>query len=239
MVSSDIVRLFFSAMKNDEKPNVGGFLNSLIEKVGHSGTLIIPTFNWDFCSGKVFDYHNTPSKTGSLGTIALRDKRFLRTQHPIYSFAVYGQDQKLLFGMNNKSAYGNDSPFAYMDQIKAKNLIIDVELTNCFTFVHYVEQSSGTIKYRYLKNFSAPYIDNNGDTTVRKYSLLVRDLELDVVTDFRPIEEELKDRGAIQEETINGVPIKMVNLHACVPPILNDITNNNSRKICQYKGQNE
>lgn len=31
------------------------FINALLKILGHKGTLIVPTYNYDFCSGKTYD----------------------------------------------------------------------------------------------------------------------------------------------------------------------------------------
>ena len=51
--------------------------------------ILFPTFNWDFCKGKSFNYNNTRSMTGSLSNVALKRPDFKRSKNPIYSFAVW------------------------------------------------------------------------------------------------------------------------------------------------------
>ena len=42
-------------------------LNNLsIEKISNTGTLLLPTFNWDFCRGLGFDYFNQDHKADHL-----------------------------------------------------------------------------------------------------------------------------------------------------------------------------
>ena len=40
------------------------FINTLIERVGASGTIIIPTYNYDFTKNKLYDKNKTLSKVG-------------------------------------------------------------------------------------------------------------------------------------------------------------------------------
>ena len=85
-VASDILKLsiFYKQNKILFDPNI--FIDTLIKIVGDKGTLLFPTFNWDFCKGKIFDYKKTPSNCGSLSNIALQRSDFKRTKHPIHSF---------------------------------------------------------------------------------------------------------------------------------------------------------
>ena len=238
MVSSDITNLMCCAIKQDEKPDLNQFIDSLIAKVGPGGTLLFPTYNWGFCRGQLFDYNQTKSRTGALGEVARRRTDFLRTRHPIYSFAVWGKDKELLYNMTNISSFGADSPFAYLHKHKAKSLVIDVILSHCFTFVHYTEECAMS-PYRYFKYFTAEYIDRDGISDHRTYSMFVRDLDLDVNTNLAPIEEDFKIQKVVSEYLINDISFKMVDLEGCFPIMYDDIKNNRARKICSYNGQNK
>ena len=237
-VSSDVRRLLFGYYEQyDEMPSLNDIIDYLQLLVGEKGTLIFPTYNWGFCRGTAWNYYKTKCETGSLCTAALKRKDFRRTLHPIYSFAVWGKGQEELCQLMNTSSFGSDSPFAWLDQKHAKNLIIDVSFTGCLTFVHYVEQMSGVVTYRYEKNFTADYTDANGHTCARTYSMFVRDLDLDVVNDFDAMEEQLLADGIAQRQLIQDVPITLLDMHASLAPMLDDIRNNRSRKLCKYKGQ--
>lgn len=237
-VSSDVKRLLFSFYEQyDEMPSLNDIINYLQSLVSEQGTLIFPTYNWGFCRGTAWDYHKTKSETGSLSAAALKRKDFRRTQHPIYSFAVWGKGTDELCQLTNTSSFGSDSPFAWMDAHHAKNMVIDVSFTDCLTFVHYVEQLSGLVTYRYEKNFTADYTDADGNTTKRTYSMFVRDLDLDVENDFDAMEEQLLTNGIAQRQMICDIPVTLLEMHASVASILEDIRNNRSRKLCKYIGQ--
>ena len=124
LLSSDVIKLICVCRENNEIFNPNKFIDSIIDKIGIDGTLIFPTYNWDFCNGTTFDYNNNISKTGSLSNVALKRKDFTRTLHPIYSHAVYGRDREYLCSVNNKSAFGPDSLFAYLHEKKAKQIFI-------------------------------------------------------------------------------------------------------------------
>ncbi|MDR1803346.1 MAG: AAC(3) family N-acetyltransferase, partial [Treponema sp.] len=103
-------------------------------------------------------YHKTPSMTGSLSRVALKRKDFIRSRHPMYSFAVWGKYQDFLYLLDNTDSFGDNSPFNFLYKNLGKNLIMDVDYQHCFTFLHYVEEAVGVV-YRYIKHFSAIYID--------------------------------------------------------------------------------
>jgi len=237
LLSSDLRGILVSCLKNGERFDGHKFLEEFLSVVGDTGTLLLPTYSWDFCHGKVFDYINTPSCTGSLSTLALKRDDFKRTRHPLYSFAVAGKYQDLLVSMDNKSSFGSDSPFSFMELTKAKNIIIDVNLTHSFTYVHYNEERAGINTYRFLKSFTSIYRDENGQESERTYTMLVRDLNDYYGTDFDPLEEEFKSKGIMTISVINGVTYRVVDLFKASAVILDDVRNNQSRKLCKHKWQ--
>lgn len=237
LLSSDVSRLSVSCYLNDEVFDANKFLDEIYSVIGESGTLLLPTYNWDFCHDVTFDYHKTPCKTGALGKVALKRKDFIRTHHPIYSFAVKGKYQELLYNMDNKESFGADSPFSFLELIKAKSVIIDVSLTNSYTYVHYNENRAGINSYRYQKDFTADYCDENGKKTTRTYSMLVRHLIDYYMLDLNPLEEEFLKKGVEKIVEINSIPYRIIDIFKTTPIIMDDIRNNQSRKICKHKWQ--
>ena len=237
LLSSDIMKLTFTAGRNGELFDRNRFLEAILEVIGTEGTLLIPTFNWDFCHGVAFDYRKTPCKTGTLGTVALRHPAFRRTQHPLYSFAVAGRDQELLCQMQNQSSFGDDSPFGYLEQHHGKSVLIDLHYTDCFTFVHHCEEQCGVNTYRFPKTFTGQYIDAEGHESERSYSMLVRSYELYEETDLTGIGYRLESEGAARLLMLNDIPFRIVDLSKAAPIIRDDIMNNASRGLCRHKGQ--
>ncbi|MDR2942403.1 MAG: AAC(3) family N-acetyltransferase [Treponema sp.] len=236
LVSSDILNLLINLKYHERIIDPNFIIDNLQEVVGSEGTLLFPTYNWDFCRGLAFDYHKTPSMTGSLSSVALNRKDFKRTKHPIYSFAVWGKYQDLLYSMDNTDSFGTNSPFDFLYKLHGKNLIIDVDYQNCFTFIHYVEECTGVI-YRYIKSFSAVYIDENSKSEERQFSMYVRKLELETDNNSNPIGEVLEDMGIAIKKIINSIPFVVVDLYRAFDVIKDDIINNSAKKIAVYKGQ--
>ena len=55
LVSSDIVTVLIEFRKKYKKFDPNLIIDLLVDKIGPKGTLLLPTFNWDFCKGKDFD----------------------------------------------------------------------------------------------------------------------------------------------------------------------------------------
>ncbi len=190
--------------------------------------VLFPTYNFDFCNGINFDYYKTESKMGFITNVALGRNDFLRTQHPIYSFAVFGKHSENFYNLNNKEAFGAKSPFAHLYELKAKMLLVDVDYQNSFTFVHYVEQQEN-VDYRFHKDFSALYTDKNGSTENRRYSMFVR--KNNIQTNVNPIGEILEIRNVSKYFKVDNLEIKLIDLFNSYDIIAEDIKNNNARNL--------
>lgn len=235
-VVSDVLELAKSAREHGERFDRDAFLSDLQKKVGEQGTIMIPTFNWDFCRGIAFDYYNTPCRTGALGTAALRRKDFIRTKHPIYSFAVWGKDAEYLAAQDEKNSFGENSLFDYMYKNDAKALVIGLDAMDGLTFMHHVEQMVG-VPFRYDKVFAADYTDQENKTTRKEYTMYVRDLEIDAKEHTKHFSELLEDLNISRTKMINGVPFRIVYLRPLYELEKMDILYNDCRNLYRYKGQ--
>jgi len=186
------------------------FIDLFIEMVTDEGTVFFPTFNWDFCKGKVFDYINTLSRTGSLTSIAMKRKDFKRTLHPIYSFTVKGKYQQYLCSLNNKNAFEKNSPLGFLYKVNGKILLINLDFQSSFTYAHYIEEQLN-VDYRYHKDFTADYIGPDGKKTKKTYNMFVRDLDKGVNTYLNPVGEILEKEGIAKTYEIEGNTFTVMN----------------------------
>ena len=194
LVHSDVKRTVVAARRAGVALTPDDILDSFILALGNAGTVILPLFNFDFPASKLFDIRNTPSQMGVLTEIARQRTGAVRTGHPIYSFAVIGQEKELFRGVDNESGYGDDSPFALLHKLGGKIASLDLEDQDSMTFYHYVEECLG-VDYRYFKTFSGEYIDEQGNAGTRSYKLFVRDLERHVTTHLNPAGELMWSQG--------------------------------------------
>lgn len=230
LLGSDVLTLAWNLREKEIKFNTETFIRSLMECIGDEGTLMFPTFNWDFCNKAFFDYHHTPSATGALSTTALNMNEFVRTKHPIYSFAVSGKFRNQLLELNNISAFGEDSPFAFLHKNKGKMLMIGVEYQNSFTFAHYVEQQEKVL-YRFEKEFVGEYIDESGKSSNKMYSMNVRDLEKKVQTQLTPIGKEIDQLSNTIIKYFYDVRFRLLHLDEVYRVIADDIAENAGGKL--------
>lgn len=216
--------------------------NDLIDKlqqlVGEEGTIVFPTFNWDFCKGIAFDYDKTPSRTGALTKAALKRSDFRRTAHPIYSFAVWGKDSDRLMENASVDCFGPGTIFEYMYEVDAKGLSIGIPILQGLTYVHHVEQMVG-VPYRYHKEFTADYTDARGVCEKRTYRMYVRDLVKDPQYRdfFWPLEAKMMEQGTILRKDYEGVPFVCCKIRDVDAAAKEDIIHNDSRCLYYYHGQ--
>ena len=236
LLTSNLTYLAYDAAVNKEKFDENFILDTVIDKIGPDGTLLLPVYNWDFCHGVTFNYKTTQSKTGHLGNKALKRNDFKRTKNPIYSFAVWGKDKDYLCSIDPVISLGKDSVFGYLHRVNAKNVVLDVDISDHYTICHYVEQIHG-VPYRYNKYFKSDYIDENGNKSRKTYSMSVRYLELDVTSDTQILYEELLKQNIAYERHFAHHIISYINMGDSVPVMEKDVLENNAVGQAQYKGQ--
>lgn len=220
----DIV-LFHSSLKRTLKETgttPEEVLASLLNAVGPSGTMLFPLFNFDFTKGVPFDIRTTPSKMGILTEMARGHPDAVRNGHPIYSFAVIGENASR-FNVDNFSGYGPDSPFAVLREVDGKIAVLDLDDLNSMTFYHHIEEIY-EVPYRFHKEFRGEYTNAQGETSTRTYGLFVRDLEKGVLTDVNPMGELLWDRGLYEGfRQYEGVGCRTINareMYAAVSEVI-------------------
>jgi aminoglycoside 3-N-acetyltransferase len=194
LLHSNIKRVFRRGLEQGERLTPDEILQSFLEAVGPTGTLLLPLFNFDFAQGVPFDIRSTPSHMGALTEAGRLHPQAVRTGHPIYSFAAVGQQAIQFRGVDNHSGYGSDTPFALLRQLDGKIAVLDLPDQNSMTFYHHVEEML-EVDYRYHKNFTADYTDLAGVTAARTYRLFVRNLERGVRTWVDPAGEQLWQAG--------------------------------------------
>lgn len=236
LVASDVSEFLMAAFLEGKHFDLDHLIDLIQEKLTSDGTLLFPTYNWKFCSGKVFDYHKTKSRTGALSQKALKRPDFVRTTHPLYSFAVWGKDAEYLHSLQNINSFVGGTPFEYLNDTKqSKMLMLDVD-SRCFTFQHYVEERVHA-PYRYLKKFTAPYIDENGNESIRTATMYVRYLHSDLEALPNVFEKALIANGSWKKLLKNGHEINMIRFADAYDFFSNDIRYNGAKSVESYDSE--
>lgn len=232
-LSSDVLALAWTAKQHGEHFSADALIDSFQKQITEEGTLLIPTFHFDFSNQGSYDYRNTPCTAGALGNAALQRADFKRTAHPMHSFCVWGRDQKMLCAMHNSNSFGCDSPFAYMHHNHVIQIMLGTDYQRSMTFVHYVE-AMADVPYRFLKSFTGTYIDENGTASIRTYEYPARNLSLGSTEQFNRIGQRLEEAGIAQRFVINGISIQKVDLTESYPLIYHDAAYNRCRNLYDF-----
>lgn len=194
LLHSSIKRTFKRYLKTGVRLSPQDILESFLEAIGPTGTLLLPLFNFDFTKGVPFDKRSTPSHMGVLTEAGRMHPLAVRTGHPIYSFAAIGFAAEKFKGIDNFSGYGSDSPFAVLRKMNGRIAVLDLPDQNSMTFYHHVEEML-EVEYRHHKSFSGNYTDEAGNTESKKYGLFVRNIEKGVITHVDPAGELMWENG--------------------------------------------
>ena len=184
-------------------------IGALIAALGEEGTLIMPTFNFDFCQGEPWDVRETPSHMGIITELVRKDPRSCRVFHPIYSFVVLGKHQERLCRSHYRSSYGQNSVFGQLRDLDGKIMVVGLAYNDSMTFFHHVEEMEG-VDYRYMKAFTGLVIDWDGQSSEQTYTMLVRDIEKGVHTMVDPMGALLEEMGVIQVRKIGAAKVALM-----------------------------
>jgi len=184
-------------------------IDALLEVLGNRGTLIMPTFNFDFCKGKPWDVRSTPSHMGAITNMVREHPEAKRVFHPIYSFAILGKHAGTLTSEKYKSSFEKKSLFGKLRELDGKILIVGLSYTNSMTFFHHVEENEG-VDYRYMKNFTGMVTNELGETSEDTFSMLVRDIEMGVETEVDPMGALMEEAGIVSIRKIGDAIVKLM-----------------------------
>ena len=184
-------------------------IDALVFALGKEGTLIMPTFNFDFCKGEPWDVRHTPSHMGILTELVRQHPDSRRVFHPIYSFAILGKRASEFGNLRYRSSHGPNSVFAKLRDIDGKIMVIGLSYNDSMTFFHHVEEIEG-VDYRYMKSFSGEVTDAAGQTSQETFTMLVRDLDQGVITAVDPMGELLEKAGVVAVQKIGQAQVKLM-----------------------------
>lgn len=232
-LSSGLLKIMWLCRNTREEFDANMLLNRIQDKLGPDGTLLIPTYNFDFSNQGYYDIRNSQSVVGYLGNVALGRKDFQRTKHPIHSFAVWGKDKEILCNLNNKDSFGEDSPFAYLLEHNGKEIGIGVDYTEGFTFIHYVEVKA-KIPYRFYKTFQGIYVDEDGIKKNYECIYPARDRSVQCTLNKDGLTSVLEENGAGKRYVINDINCFSLNLKQCYPTLLKELTHNHAKRVFEF-----
>jgi aminoglycoside N3'-acetyltransferase len=206
VVHSDIIKLYYLEHRNYSSPD--SFLKecSSIFKSIFGEQIWFPTFNYEFPKKKMFDVIKDKSQIGILNNYILSDSNW-RSETPIFNFCGYNS---LPFGNDLSVFYPFRSGFEF-DKLYIKNslyLHFGSKFSNT-TLIHYVEEMSNKLFYRYEKCFPGKLKNISNEIRDVKLIFNVRPLNYYLEYDWDKMYNELFENGIISKLTINSFEILM------------------------------
>jgi len=239
-VASDMASIILFARNRKLDFNIDHLIDFLKEAVGNDGTVMIRAFSWDFCKGVDFDIKTSPSKVGMLGNYAIKRSDFKRSAHPIYSWMVWGKYADELLAMNNTSAFGKATPFAFLYEHYGKQISLGNINGDSCTQLHHAE-AVAKAPYRFDKPFTGKYTDYKGITSSQNYSMHVRPFDVSVEVDtFDEGEryEFLANKGIIKKSYVEDVlRIMVIDEHALEDFVVDDLIKNDGINMVSVNGK--
>jgi aminoglycoside 3-N-acetyltransferase len=202
---------------------------ALMERLGSSGTLVMPTHtpdntdpaNWRNppvpeswwsvirSSMPAFDPEMTPTKR--LGRIPETFRKFpgvMRSYHPIGSFAAWGRHAAALTAPHSlEPMFGDSSPIGRLYDLDSKVLLLGVVYDSC-TCLHLAEYRSAGNK-RYIQEGTAMMVGG-----VRNWvNVVIQGLETD---DFNEIGSAFEAKHAVHKRTVGNAQARVFALREIV-----------------------
>jgi aminoglycoside 3-N-acetyltransferase len=212
IVCSNILKFLILFKKKKINFNLDRLIDLFIEVVGEKGTVVFYSFNWNFFQGKIFNYSESKSFSGTLSNKALERNDFKRSKSPIYSMLVYGRYQKDICNMNHSNCFSLNSPFGFLLKKRAKCLLFDLDYKNSsFPFFHVAEQKTKSY-YRFFKYFSGKIIKNKKVKKI-KIKMFVKKNNYRITTIYsNSIDTYLKKINALNKSKFHNINISLLDI---------------------------
>lgn len=155
LIHSDLLRIGI-VDKMKPRAEICGDYERIINDALGTRPLLLPTFNYDFCSQGIYDLNRSKAQIGVLSTFMGEKHPALRTRTPVFNFCITNGEA---FGRQEiANPFGTDSTFAELHRQGGHVAFLGADFESN-TFLHYVEELVG-ISYRYLKIFDGVIIED-------------------------------------------------------------------------------
>jgi len=185
------------------------FLYAFNVLVKRGWTFAFPTFTFSFTKTGVFNPHSTKSETGLLGQWVLDQViGSVRTNDPIYSFAVIGPETDRFAKAEPETTWGTNSTFEIMEALNASVVMLGCGWKYCTAFHRFEEEAQ--VPYRSYKKFEGILpADHEKHIECMMY---VRDQKINAQNDFSPIVENLRKSNKICEDSLWQAKIQVCKM---------------------------
>lgn len=151
-----------------------GLLTELLNVIKGLGvkTVCMPTFTFSFPNGLDYNPAISASRMGVLNEFFRKQDGVIRSNDPLMSVALMGEDKDLVTGIGHVSCGENSTFDKLRHRDGVKFLFLGPKIGDCLTYMHYLEWLY-SVDYRYNRVFRGNvFVD--GKESIEEYSLFVR-----------------------------------------------------------------
>ena len=215
-------------LKKDKAKFYNLFINALLKKIGSKGTLVMPTYNYDFTKGKTFDYNKSIGQVGELNNFFLKKRDVKRSYEPVFSHAIKGPLTDILINSNIESCFSKKSIFEKFKRYNFKIFGFSC-LLNSMTLLHFIEEQA-KVKYRFYKKFFGSYkIKSKKKNIILNYFVGKKSIKYNIKN--QNVERALSNTKSFNKTNFGYFTCWTVNALSCYKIIKKKIKNNNNYLI--------
>ena len=135
-------------------------------------TVCMPTFTFSFCNGLDYNPATSASRMGVLNEFFRKQEGVIRSNDPLMSVALMGEDKDLVTGVGHVSCGENCTFDKLRHRDNVKFLFLGPKIGDCLTYMHYMEWLY-SVDYRYNRVFRGN-VTIGDKTSIEEYALFVR-----------------------------------------------------------------
>lgn len=140
----------------------------LIDRLGSTGTLIVPAFTFNLGPDDVFDPATTPGRsTGVLSEFVRTRSSAVRGKQPIHSYAAVGAKQELVGLGDSDISFGEGSVLQQFLESDTHWLMLGCPFERGCTYIHQVEALLG-VPYREWLELPRKRLSSGGESEAMK-----------------------------------------------------------------------
>ena len=171
--------------------------------------VLMPVYNYDFANKKIFDVVNDISKVGVINEFFR--KHYAKWQTPIPFFSVAGTGLNPIFEFSeNIQVFDKTSIWEFLYNNNSAIMYYGANFS-CTTIIHYVEEISKNLYYRYEKQFEGKIILPNKEIKKIIVKMHVRPLNNYLEYDWVKLENDLYENNIIKRFNYGLTDIKIIN----------------------------
>lgn len=183
------------------------FAESVLERIGPEGTLVVPTFTYSFPKGEVFDPDATASDMGMFSEWVRRHADAQRSFDPCYSIAAIGGAATGLTADVPENSFGPDSFFDRFYHAGGKILNLNFDAGS--TFVHYVERCLD-VPYRFDKTFTGRVLMRGEERAARSTIWVCYRSDDALVASFEPFDRLARENGLFETRPLGRGEVGLI-----------------------------